>query len=696
MKLLFLISFFACTTLLFAQKDNAQKNAPISFKVIDASNNPITAHVEIIDAETKQKVKETESSKQGSQVMLQVGNTYFLFFTKSGYLFQSLSLTIPDSAGFQKKLNNIVMEKIDVDKKTILHTVSFDFYQALQIEESSPDLNQVVTLMKDFPKLQIELSGYTDNIGSVTFNTNLSEQRAKAVADVLINKGIDVPRIEYKGYGPTNPLASNFTEEGRLQNNRIELKILKMDLTPLTAKQLKKMKDDLQANKDPKDKNVDLTGNYDKDKDQDTVKIDKPLEVITPDTTRHDSIRIDYKGKFIADKAPLAFSTVNLLTNTGEIVKTTQTDKNGAFQFLNVDGDQDVTIGLNAKETKKYKKIFLADTAGAIVQELSKVNGEFVLALLPSEKKKLETVRVIDIPLKALNLKSKGNKNASLTVKVTDDKGSPIKVEIEATDNLSGESVGKFQTTSDGNCKISLPLGKNYNIVFTKFGYLFQSVNEVVPDSSGYEKNLGNIVLQKVEVGKKVVLNNIFFNSNESTLRKESFAELERAVKLMTTMQSLQIEVSGHTDNVGSAGSNRQLSEQRAKAVVDYLISKGCDKKRLRYKGVGSSQPIASNNTEAGRQLNRRTEFKVLKIDLAEEEIKEAVREKDNPTNTNSNKNSANPIPEHLKKYDLDNNGDISYDEIVSAIDAYFEESASGGAKKDRTIFDLFDYYFDK
>jgi outer membrane protein OmpA-like peptidoglycan-associated protein len=74
----------------------------------------------------------------------------------------------------------------------------------------------------------------------------------------------------------------------------------------------------------------------------------------------------------------------------------------------------------------------------------------------------------------------------------------------------------------------------------------------------------------------------------------------------------MRIEISGHTDNKGSAQYNQTLSESRSKSVVDYLISKGIAKERLEYKGYGLTQPMASNDNEEGRQLNRRTEFKIL------------------------------------------------------------------------------------
>ena len=113
-------------------------------------------------------------------------------------------------------------------------------------------------------------------------------------------------------------------------------------------------------------------------------------------------------------------------------------------------------------------------------------------------------------------------------------------------------------------------------------------------------------------MGNKIVLKNIFFDFDKATLRPESTAELERLTKLLVDVPTMRIEISGHTDNKGSATYNQTLSENRAKSVVEYLISKGIVAARLEFKGYGLQQPIAPNETDEGRQLNRRTEFKIL------------------------------------------------------------------------------------
>ena len=103
------------------------------------------------------------------------------------------------------------------------------------------------------------------------------------------------------------------------------------------------------------------------------------------------------------------------------------------------------------------------------------------------------------------------------------------------------------------------------------------------------------IYLDKIAVNKTIVLKNIFFDNAKATLRPASMVEIENVYKLLTENPTLCIEISGHTDNVGSSAYNKKLSNNRAKAVVDALVKKGIDKTRLTYKGYGFDKPIATN-----------------------------------------------------------------------------------------------------
>lgn len=188
----------------------------------------------------------------------------------------------------------------------------------------------------------------------------------------------------------------------------------------------------------------------------------------------------------------------------------------------------------------------------------------------------------------------------------------PVEAAIEITDNATGKVIETFTTNSaTGKFIITLPSGKNYGIAVKAEGYLFHSENFDIP--VGAADNLINkvIELKNIAIGSKIALRNIFFDTGKSTLRAESNAELDRLVKLMKDVPGLKIEISGHTDNTGSATLNESLSQSRAEAVVGYLTSKGIQANRMTAKGYGSSKPIASNATEDGKQQNRRTEFEI-------------------------------------------------------------------------------------
>ena len=175
---------------------------------------------------------------------------------------------------------------------------------------------------------------------------------------------------------------------------------------------------------------------------------------------------------------------------------------------------------------------------------------------------------------------------------------------IDLIDNKTNQTLATFESNaSTGRYLVSLPSGKNYGLAVKATGYLFHSENFDLPDTAQYQEIEKEIALKKMEVGSKIVLRNIFFDFNKSTLRPESNAELQNLLTLMTENPKLKIEISGHTDNIGSAAYNQKLSESRAQSVVNFLLGKGIDKSRLTFAGYGFDQPIAPNDTEESRQF---------------------------------------------------------------------------------------------
>jgi len=198
--------------------------------------------------------------------------------------------------------------------------------------------------------------------------------------------------------------------------------------------------------------------------------------------------------------------------------------------------------------------------------------------------------------------------------KVLDNKTSmPLEADIEIIDNNNNKVIANFNSNSKtGEYLVCLPSGINYGISITAPDYLFHSENFDIPQATGYQEISKDISLMGLEIGNKVVLNNIFFDYNKSSIKSTSLPELQRLVDLLITEMSVKIEISGHTDNIGSKPYNQKLSEERAKSVVDFLIELGISPERLKYVGYGLDNPIADNSKEEGRKQNRRTEFSII------------------------------------------------------------------------------------
>ncbi len=188
----------------------------------------------------------------------------------------------------------------------------------------------------------------------------------------------------------------------------------------------------------------------------------------------------------------------------------------------------------------------------------------------------------------------------------------PIEANIALLNNKTGQKISEVNSNSaTGAYLIILPAGKNYAITVTKPGYLFHSENFDLSDTAEFQEIIKNVDLNKAQVGAKIVLRNIFFDFDKATLRPESNIEIERLRKVLIEYPTMKIELSGHTDNKGSSDYNKKLSDSRAKAVLDYLVKKGISPDRMNSVGYGFDRPMAPNDTDAGRQLNRRTEFEI-------------------------------------------------------------------------------------
>ena len=190
----------------------------------------------------------------------------------------------------------------------------------------------------------------------------------------------------------------------------------------------------------------------------------------------------------------------------------------------------------------------------------------------------------------------------------------PLSADFELIDMQSSKVV--VSSNSDqvtGEFVMTLPVDKDYALNVSCKGYLFYSMNfKLGNEHDSINPVKLNIPMQSVAIGEKVVLRNIFFETDKYELLSDSKAELGKLIAFLLKNNNMRIEIGGHTDTEGSETHNLSLSQNRAKAVYDYLISKGINAEKLSFKGYGETMPISSNDTPEGRANNRRTEFKVI------------------------------------------------------------------------------------
>ncbi len=193
----------------------------------DETKEKIAADIQFIDLSTKVPVNKTTSDEKNGEYLLTLeeGKSYAMNISKPGYLFHSQNFTLDKAKPGQSFKLNADLKKIKTGQKAALRNIFFEFNSASILPESQAELEILMEFMKSYPALKIEIEGHTDNVGKPAYNQNLSEQRAKSVYDFLIAQGIEQGRLTYRGYGETQPVATNDTEEGRAQNRRTEFRI---------------------------------------------------------------------------------------------------------------------------------------------------------------------------------------------------------------------------------------------------------------------------------------------------------------------------------------------------------------------------------------------------------------------------------------------------------------------------------------
>ncbi len=199
---------------------------------------------------------------------------------------------------------------------------------------------------------------------------------------------------------------------------------------------------------------------------------------------------------------------------------------------------------------------------------------------------------------------------------ITDAKsGWPLQAKFSLVDVDENQTLMENQSDINGNFFTSIPINRQYAFFVSTPGYLFHSEHFNLKDiHSAVNPFKRDVELVPIKVGGTMVMRNVFFETDSYELKFQSLVELGKLMDLLKLNPTMKVEVGGHTDNVGSANYNLVLSENRAKAVAQFLIDNGVNASRISSKGYGLTVPIGDNATEDGRALNRRTEIRVIEL----------------------------------------------------------------------------------
>lgn len=426
-------------------------------------------------------------------------------------------------------------------------------------------LNDLSRVLNKYDGTLIEVAGHTDNTGDEKYNERLSRRRAAAVARYAVKQGVNPTRFRIQGYGESMPVASNKTEEGRSLNRRVELSIKGNQL-----------------------KNKTIAGAYSAIRDSSCYcYYDQWQNYICRRLCESWSRLPESSVSF--DQRVLKNSAIDESDHIF-VRMATESDSLGTVEMeSNLDSDAHITDALmdnSAKITKNDSdKRFLYSYDGN-----DKTKRQNLAATLEENDAVIMVGKVKD-----------GTTNEPMGAKVR----------IKSAD--TGEEI--TQVLSDpltGQYSILLEKGKEYFVSVESNGYLLSTEKLVVPDMNGYTVIREEFDMNPLKKGQKMNLSNVFFEQSKAVLLEKSFESLMEVVELMRANPTLEIELHGHTDGIGDAQLNMQLSRDRVHTIRNFMVNEGVNPKRISVKAFGGTKPIASNETEETRKLNRRVEFIIL------------------------------------------------------------------------------------
>ena len=190
---------------------------------------------------------------------------------------------------------------------------------------------------------------------------------------------------------------------------------------------------------------------------------------------------------------------------------------------------------------------------------------------------------------------------------VIDKQKGPIEGIVVSLTSPTGKTYYTGETDKEGFAEVLVPIGQTYDLIYLSLGRRNVAARVQVRNQPRLNLKL-TLRYEREEATRPFVLDDVQFATGKATITPDSFPRLDAMVEYMTHKKTARIEISGHTDAAGSKAVNKKLSQQRADAVRDYLVSRGIDADRIKAVGYGDEKPIAPNDTSEGRQKNRRIE----------------------------------------------------------------------------------------
>ncbi|MFL5728964.1 MAG: OmpA family protein [Cytophagaceae bacterium] len=264
--------------------------------------------------------------------------------------------------------------------------------------------------------------------------------------------------------------------------------------------------------------------------------------------------------------------------------------------WLNWSEPQNLGPGINTTGTDEYYSVPASGEYAYFHSTMNTLGEQDIFRIKLPKSAKPEPVVLVHG--KVLNIKTKEPVGAAIHYRTLPD----------------GKDLGSASSNpTTGEYKIILPYGEHYAYHASAQGFIEVNENFDLVEKKDYIEINKDLFLVPIEVGAKISLNNVFFEQSKAVLINTSYPELDRLVEIMKENPGMEIELRGHTDNVGDPAKNMKLSEDRVQVVKDYMVSKGINAVRITGKGFGGTQPLVTNGSEETRKQNRRVEFVITK-----------------------------------------------------------------------------------